>query len=108
MPLHETVGPLARNEWLLVMLPFQLASGRLVRGCLVVPFYQLTAAWLVPSALVDIQHGAVCLGKGLKNSPLIHCGENHRQKMKRLKLLMVHSCGVCFVVALVPASCIIN
>ena len=27
IPLFQTVGPLPENEWLLVMLPFQLASG---------------------------------------------------------------------------------
>ena len=80
MPLHETVGPMAGNEWLMVMLPFQLASEGLVRGYLVVPFRQLKVAWPVSGILVDIQHGALCMGKGLENSPLIHYGGNIMQQ----------------------------
>ena len=67
MPLLQTVGSLPENEWLLVMLPFKLASGGLVQGCLVVAFRHLKAAYLVSTALVDIQHGALYMGKGLKN-----------------------------------------
>ena len=89
MPLHETMGPLAGNEWLSVMFPFQLASRGLVRGCLVVPFPQLKATWPMSDALVDIQRGALCLGKGLKNSPLIHYGRNVMQQHPTLKRKLI-------------------
>ncbi|KAJ9671113.1 hypothetical protein PVL29_027213 [Vitis rotundifolia] len=94
MPLPETVEPVARNKWELVMVPFQLANRGLVRGLL--------------GALVDLQHGALLMGKGLKNSPLIHHVGNHRHRLWRLRLLMVHACELCFVAAPVPAQCIIS
>ncbi|KAJ9676088.1 hypothetical protein PVL29_024873 [Vitis rotundifolia] len=101
MPLPETVGPVARNKWELVMVPFQLANGGLVRGCLLVQFPQLMC-------------GALLMGKGLKNSPLIHCAGNimhphpHRHLQWTLRLLMVCACELCFVAAPMPAQCIIN
>ena len=93
MPLHETVGPLARSEWLLVTVPFQLENGGLVRGYLVVLFRQLTSACPVFRALVDIQRGAVLLGKGLKISPLVHFGGNIVQQhpTPKRKLIVPYS-----------------
>ncbi|KAJ9707478.1 hypothetical protein PVL29_002490 [Vitis rotundifolia] len=90
MPLHGTVGPVARNKWELVMVPFQLANRGLVRGCLVVQFPQLTC-------------GALLMGKELKNSSLFHHAGNHRHQLWRLSLLTVHTCELCFVAAPVPA-----
>ncbi|KAJ9680371.1 hypothetical protein PVL29_019635 [Vitis rotundifolia] len=108
MPLPETVGPVARNKWELVMVPFQLANRGLVRGCLLVQFPQLIAASLVLAALVDLQCGALLMGKGRKNSPLIHRAGNHRHQLWRSSQLMVPAYEVCFVAAPVPAQCTIS